>query len=100
MEDRRRILVAATDVLTVLKRGSGERRSRGGSKSEPATQPTTPTTPTTTQSTTKPTAESTDEGERNANRDVDLSRKTRPGADLNNSEVAGNEDLSSQEDVS
>ena len=64
MEDRRRILVAATDVLTVLKRGSGERRTR------------------------------------NANRDVDLSRKSSPEVAVNDSEIAGNQDASSQEDVS
>ena len=101
MEDRRRVLVAATDVLTVLKRGSGERRSRGGSRTEPTTQPTTESATTTQiQSTTKPTAESIDEGKLNANCDVDLSRKSTPEPDLNDSEVAGNQDSSSQEDAS
>jgi len=37
MEDRRRILVAVADVLTVLKRGSGERKRRGDSNFEPTT---------------------------------------------------------------
>ena len=35
MEDRRRILIPSSDVLTVLKRGSGERRGYGDQKPEP-----------------------------------------------------------------
>lgn len=81
MEDRRRILVAATDVLTVLKRGSGERKSRGSFNPESVAKPS-------------------QESKREANSDVNIDRKSKPEASADGSEVAGNSDSSSQDDAS
>ncbi len=80
MEDRRRILVAATDVLTVLKRGSGERKSRGSSNPESAAKPS-------------------EESKREANRDVNVDRKSKPEPSVDDSDLTGLSDSSSQEDA-
>jgi cell fate regulator YaaT (PSP1 superfamily) len=85
MEDRRRILVAAADVLTVLKRGSGERRQRGGSNPEAVA---------------KPSAEAKRETKGEANRDVKVDRKSKPATSDDGSEVADDSDSSSQDDAS
>jgi cell fate regulator YaaT (PSP1 superfamily) len=106
MEDRRRILVAATDVLTVLKRGSGERKSRGGYKPEPTPEPTSESkansnTNSPANSANKPNDASTSKAKQNTgekrdddsevdleanlekNRDLDLDGKSRPQSDSN-----------------
>jgi cell fate regulator YaaT (PSP1 superfamily) len=80
MEDRRRILVAATDVLTVLKRGSGERKSRGSSTPESAAKPS-------------------EESKREANRDVNVDRKSKPEPGVDDSDLTGLSDSPSQEDA-
>jgi hypothetical protein len=80
MEDRRRILVAATDVLTVLKRGSGERKSRGSSNPESAAKPS-------------------EASKREANRDVNVDRKSNPEPSVDDSDLTGLSDSSSQEDA-
>ena len=95
MEDRRRILVPSSDVLTVLKRGSGERRGRGDPKPEPiAAEPIT-----TSDTSASPGNRST------SNRDLDLSRSPKPeasadriGDETGNAAEIGSEDSSSQVD--